>query len=104
MGKKSIFDYFEVFIFYCIIWRLVDGMTLFDLVCFMWSVLSSKIIFFTSTEFKIFMFSYFCTVSDISKLINAEFKRFLKIPLVSLQFGNIKQVSNILFKSLLKQL
>lgn len=48
------------------------------------------------------MFSYFCTVSNIPKSINAELKGLLKIPLVSSQLGNIKQVSNILFKSLLK--
>lgn len=40
-GKKSIFDYFKVLVCYCIIWGLVDGMTLFDLMCFLWSVLSS---------------------------------------------------------------
>lgn len=43
--KKSIFDYFEVFVCYCIIWGLVDGVTLFDLTCFLWSVLSSRVIF-----------------------------------------------------------
>lgn len=43
------------------------------------------------------MFSYFCPVSNIPKLINTELKRLLKIPLVSLQLGNTKQVSDFIY-------
>lgn len=96
---------FEVLVCYCIIWGHVYGMhfiwwyvfsacTLF-VTCFLLSVLSSKIFYCIRTEniYVLLLLSCF----NMLILINAELKRLLKIPLVSSQFGNIKQVFNFIF-------